>query len=465
MTGAVLGGLIATLSVAPLSPVAPPRDPMTEGPCADPRAAPDPRCGDELDGRSIPAPPGPAAARAMLTGPRLVARGLFWAPVRTTELLEVHRVLPRLEALVTSDDKLVGVRPELQYATGFMPSAGIRLFDRRTPPAGGELVARFRTAGPSTALGELVVTTPAWLGLDWRATWSRRRDHLFAGLGPSTAAELAARGEGLARYGADGFVTELRWSRRLLEAVRPALHGDVARRDYTAAEIQGGPSVAALYAGDPLACAQVGRPDGCVDPAALPGFERGLRIAHAGAGLALELGRDGRDGSGFSLGLDGTYGQGIAGDPTSLARFNVESVLALGGLDRVLLVRARAAMVEPRPGTVVPFEELVSPSGVTGMRGFPEGRFRDRSGVVGTVEYRWFVAFNLDASVFVDVGSVAGPRFAGLGSNRLFPTFGLGVRRYATLPAHYWLAPPGDGVQLVYTPDAGFRALVSIAAF
>jgi hypothetical protein len=459
MTGpAMLGVWLAAAAAA--APVAVP-----VAACSDPRAAPDPRCGEELDGRSPPPAPGATTAKAVLTGPRLAAKAAFWAPVRASELLEVHRVLPRLEALLTSDDELVGLRPELQYATGFLPSAGLRFFYRRAPLPGGELVARLRSAGPSTILGETAVTTPAWLGIDWRATYARRRDYLFAGIGPASAEALAARGQGPARYGADRLVTELRWSKRFLGAVRPALHGDIGRHVYTAAGVMAGPSVADVYAADPLACAQGAGSDGCVDPAALPGFQRGLRVAHAGGGLALELGREGRDGSGFTFAVDATYGQGVAGDPTRLTRLTVEGIVAAGGLDRLLLLRVRATAVEPRGGASVPFEELVSPTGQAGMRGFPEGRFRGPSGFVGTVEYRWLVAFNLDASLFVDVGTVAGPRFSGLASGRIFPTIGMGLRRYATSPAHYWLAPPGDGVQLAYAPDDGLRLLVSLAAF
>jgi hypothetical protein len=427
-----------------------------------PAAPPDPRNGEELDGR-VTTPAGTSAAQVALTPPRYAARALFWPVLKLSELLEVHRVIPWMEAVLTTDDKKTGVRPELQYATDFLPRGGLRFFTRAVP--GTELTARVRSSGPPATLAELGLTTPPWLGLQLRGAWHRRRDLLFAGIGSATDEQLEASGLHKARYGADAYAGEVRWSRRFLGALSPSLHGDVVHRTYTADGTYGGPSIGQIFAGDPLVCAQLGFPGGCVDPTAVPGFERGLRVGHAGAGLALDIGRRGRDGSGFVLALDGEYGQGLTGDPTRLARVSAETMLAIGGLDRVLLLRLHAATVEPILGTDVPFEELIAPAGLAGMRGFPEGRFRDRSGWVATAEYRWFVAFNLDAALFVDAGSVAGPRFAGLGANRVFPTFGIGLRRYATLPAHYWLAPPGDGVQLAYAPDDGFRALVSLAAF
>ena len=76
----------------------------------------------------------------------------------------------------------------------------------------------------------------------------------------------------------------------------------------------------------------------------------------------------------------------------------------------------KAAMVEPLGDAPIPFEELITPSGQAGMRGFPEGRFRGESGLVGTVEYRWYISSYLDASLFTDVGDGGG---AGLPGDRV----------------------------------------------
>ena len=112
----------------------------------------------------------------------------------------------------------------------------------------------------------------------------------------------------------------------------------------------------------------------------------------------------------------------------------------------------------------VPFEELVSPSGHSGMRGFAEGRFRGESGLVGTAEYRWYISAYLDAALFVDVGTVAGPRFSGIEWDRWFPSVGLGFR-YHQPQGPYWESPVLDGVQLAYAPEGGFRLMLSLAAF
>ena len=455
----------ASAPEASAAPSAPPWLDDTSAPCSDERRAPDPRCGDELGGRREAAP-GTTAPQALLAIPRYSAKAIFWPVVWAGSELEIHHVGPWLEAWTTTDDRLIGVRPELQYMTGFLPTVGARVFDRRLPLPGSEIVARFRTAGSSTDFGQIMMTAPAWLGLQASATWNRRGDYVFAGIGPTSNAQLYEMGRGLSRYGSDALIADVGWSRRYLGHVAPSLHADVQRRDYGAPRSgTPNPPIEEVYAGSPLACAQLGLPGGCVDPTLVPGFESGLRIAHAGAGLALTAGRAGRDGGGVSLAFDGTYGQGIAGDPTRLVLVRAETVLAAGSIDRVWLLRVRAAAVTPLEGTIVPFDELVSPSGEAGMRGFLEGRFRDLSGFVATAEYRWFVAFNLDASLFVDVGTVAGEWFSGLGSSHLFPSYGIGLRRYEMPGGPYWMAPAADGIQVAYAPGSGWRLLFSLAVF
>jgi len=458
--------LVALLAgAARAAPPAP--DPYPPACDAPPESRPpDPRCGEALDGRRPPEPPSALIVpRAVLWVPRLTSRVVFWPVVRTSDLVESNRVLGWARSILTTDDGLVGVRPELRYSTSFISTAGLRLFWKRLPGAGTEATARFLTAGPSVFDGRVELHGPDRYGLTLGAGWSRRDDRLFAGIGPASDAELAAAGRGRARYGSDALAADLRWLRRLPGRFSTELHGDLARRDYQAGDVRGGPSVAALYGLPPDACAAAAVPPAsCVDPALVPGFGRGLRVAHAGGTLALDLRDPARDGSGASAAVGATFAEGLGGDPSRHVLVSGESVLALGGSDRVLLLRAWGAMVEPLGDAPVPFEELVSPSGSAGMRGFPEGRFRDRSGLVGTAEYRWFNAFNLDASLFADVGTVAGRAFSDLRWDRWYPSFGAGLRLSSPV-GPYWMATPGTGLQVAYAPGNGFRALFSLAAF
>jgi len=424
--------------------------------------APDPACGEELDGRAPPVSSGAVdVPRTMLWVPRETARLAFWPVVQTSEFIEAHQLQKWMDDLLTSDDQLVGVRPVLNYATGFLPSAGLRAFYNRLPGGSG-LAAHFQTAGPSVLQGELSGRAPSWTGLSFRLTGNRRSDRLFAGIGPNSDAALAAMGRGEARFGSDVFTAEARWLRALPALFRMVWHADLQRRDYRAAGVSGGPSVAEVFSAPAPVCAGASS-NGCVDDTLVPGFSRGLRIAHAGATLAWAQRDRARDGSGVDLTLDATFAQGLGSDPSRHVTFFAETTLALGGGDRLLLLHGRAAVVRKLGDSPVPFEELISPSGNAGMRGFPEGRFRGPSAAVGTAEYRWYVSHDIDASLFSDVGTVAGPEFSGIGQ-RWFPDFGFGLRFYST-PDVYWKGSLYTGAQIVYAPDGGVRFLLAVASF
>ena len=90
---------------------------------------------------------------------------------------------PWLHAITTSDDGKVGVRPEIQYATGFTPSVGGHLFYRRLPDPTSEVAASFRAGSSEVMHGELSLRGPRWLGLTVGGLWDRRDDRLFAGIG------------------------------------------------------------------------------------------------------------------------------------------------------------------------------------------------------------------------------------------------------------------------------------------
>jgi hypothetical protein len=464
---ALLFGLaLASLTLGPARGAR--ADDSTSPDCAAPAdaRAPDLRCGETLDGRA-PAPPslGRQASRVALWVPRAAAAGFFWPIVETSDAYEAHHVGDWLQAWLTSDDGKVGVRPMLTYATGFLPTAGLRVFYRRLPGEGSGLGASFQTAGPSVLMGELTASAPSSTGLTFRGIANRRDDRLFAGIGALGASDLSANGWSTARFASDIFSAELRWTRLLPAHFGVTAHGDVQRRDYRADGVRAGPSVADVFTLQTPECMSATTPtNACVDPALVPGFQDGLRVAHAGTGLLWSLRSRSRDGSGASAALDATVAQGIAGDPSRHVTLSGEAVVALGFTDRQLLLRGRAAMVDRLGDAPIPFEELVMISGNNGMRGFADGRFRGPSGVVGTAEYRWYVGQYVDASLFTDLGTVAGPDFGGLASARWFPSFGLGLR-FFHVPAEYWEGTLQSGAQVAYAPDAGFRFILAVATF
>jgi hypothetical protein len=428
---------------------------------------PDPRCGDALDGRDA-APPASAAreaGRAALFLPREITAGLFWPFVETADVVESHHVRNWLVAWLTSDDGRVGVRPIVKYATGFLPTFGLRVFYDRLPGEGSGVSASFQTVGPSVLIGEIDAAAPRWTGLTFRAIANHRDDRYFAGVGALSNADLAAAGWTAARFGSDIFLGEVRWTSWLPAHFQLSLHGDALERNYRADGVRGGPSVARVFrASSPMCQATVAPLDSCVDPVIMPGFDDGLRIIHEGASVVWDYRSHTRDGSGAALAVDATFAEGVGSDPSRHVTFRAEPVVAVGGTDRQLLLRGRAVLVEALSDAPIPFDELAMMSGSNGMRGYLDGRFRGQSGLLTTAEYRWYVSHTIDATLFADLGTVAGRGFEGLGSARWFPSYGFGLRFYGT-PGNYWEGAVESGAQVVYAPDSGFRFIVTVASF
>lgn len=432
--------------------------------CGDADRPPDPRCGDSLDGRGPPPEAGLSASRAVLVVPHLVSEVVFWPILKTSAFVERHKLPQRLHAITTSDDGLVGVRPEFQYASGFLPAVGLHVFYGRLP-GHSEIVTGFKTAGPDVILLEGRLRGPPAWGITIDASWGRRRDRLFAGIGPQSRNDPMALGHEISRYAADIGLVQGTWSSPRDRMVITELGADLEWRNYNSDDVRGGPSIAELYAAPPASCAARGLPEPCVNPAAVPGFDA-RRVTRQRAHVALDLRSAGRDASGVEIALAGIHTYGIMGDSDHHVRLALETLVALGGSDRALILRGQAAVVEPLGGSVIPFDELVTPTGAAGMRGFPLGRFRDRSGIVGTLEWRWLVSSAIDASLFADAGTVAGPWFAGLRWENVFPSFGAGLRFFSLKDARYWTAEPGFGIQVAYAPaGTGVRLLLTAAAF
>jgi hypothetical protein len=446
----------------PAEPTLPePADAAQPPACGAPGQAPDPRCNDNLDGR---APPPTSSAReagqAALAAPRAVVRLVLLPVVEATEAAERHHVFPWLHAITTSDDGKVGVRPEIQYATGFTPSVGGRIFFRRLPDPTSELTASFRAGSSQIMHGELALRGPQWLGLILGGMWDRRDDRLFAGIGnPAPGAPPPVE----SRYRGDIYRAEALWLTPGDSPLKLTLRAGVEGRNYGTSDVRGGPSIAVAYGAPPASCAERGLLSPCTDPAQVPGFDDGRRLLYERARLAVDLRASGRDRGGVEFGLDGSVVHGIAGDPSRHARLGFDGVGAIGGNDRVLLLRYVAGVVEPLGPAPVPFDELISPCGALGIRGLRDGLLRDRSGMVATAEYRWLISSGIDASLFLDEGAVAGPWFAGLDAGHFHTAIGAGLRFYRQDRARYWEDPSRQGLQIAWAPGREVRLLLTAA--
>jgi hypothetical protein len=410
--------------------------------------APDPRCGDTLDGRDPPqASAQREAARAVLAPPRMAASLVLLPAVHAAAAAERHSVVPWLRAVSTSDDGKVGVRPQLQYTTGFVASVGLRVFYKRLPDPISDLSAGFKIGSANVMRGELALSGANRLGLALGFSWDRRDDRLFAGIGSPPAGALPAIE---ARYRADIYRAEASWHAPGESPVTLELRAGFEGRDYTTGEVHGGPAVTDVYG---------------ASPALVPGFDVTRALIYQRARLGLDLRPAARDAGGVEIGVEGGVMQGIASDPSRHARVGFHAVGAIGGVDRALVLRFMAAAVEPLGPAPVPFDELVSPCGATGMRGLPDGLLRDRSGLVGTAEYRWLISSNIDATLFVDRGAVAGPWFAGIAPEDFHTSIGAGLRFYGSGLPRYWEEKLTQGVQVAYARGRGIRLMLTAAVF
>jgi len=451
--------------IEPLAPGAAAQAEAAQPPaCGAPGQAPDPRCNESLDGRAAPTPsPGRQAAQVVLTPPRAVARTLWLPVVDATEAAERHNIFPWLRAITTSDDGKIGLRPEVQYASGFTPSIGFLIFDRRLPVPGSEVTARFKAGSTQIVHAEVALRAPRWLGLILGASWDRRDDRLFAGIGnpaPGAPAPIESR------YRGDISRAEALWYTPWTFPFVLTLRAGFEARQYASTDVRGGPSIADVYGAPPASCAASGMGIPCTDPAQVPGFDVPRGVFYERARLALDLRRPARDASGVELGVEGGAFHGVQSDPSRYAKLAFDALGQLGGIDRALLLRFVAAVAQPFGDVPVPFDDLISPSGASGLRGLPDGFLRDRSGMVGTAEYRWLISSALDASLFVDEGAVAGPWFAGLRGHDFHTTVGAGLRFYTYDQPRYWeQAVHHQGVQIAYEPGRSIRLLLTAALF
>lgn len=102
--------------------------------------------------------------------------------------------------------------------------------------------------------------------------------------------------------------------------------------------------------------------------------------------------------------------------------------LDVTGSQRRVELELYTAFTQPLPGAGdVPFTEQVSLGGSRPLRGFGGRRLLDRSGVVGTLRYRWPVWSALDGVLHCAAGNVFGPHLSGFALPDLRASFGGGI--------------------------------------
>ena len=133
------------------------------------------------------------------------------------------------------------------------------------------------------------------------------------------------------------------------------------------------------------------------------------------------------------------FGFGAEGDDLAVVSYGLE--LAgfwdiLGRYRRTFGIRVRGEAADPLGDELIPVGELVSLGGIEKLRGFRADRFRGRSDVLATVDYRYPVWSYFEGEIFVEVGGVFGPHWEDFRFGELRGSAGIGVRSIEILTRH-----------------------------
>jgi hypothetical protein len=365
-----------------------------------------------------------AVPRALLAVPRLTLKGIGAVAKPAMELSERYHIPERVNAVITSQDGLIGVRPIVNYEQGFEPSFGALYFNRRLPHH-AEATVSSAIGGPELLLEDVRAAVPLAqkIKLEAHVDYQRRNDELFTGIGMKSGLPFA-------RYAFDAVDASVAVTFTPIKRLRAELATSAGLRRF-------GDGV--LYDGDaPIAEVYCARSvDGrCararVDETLVPGFNRGTQFLRQSAAIHVDS-RKNELSSGLLLDAGLQYTHGLGFDRSSYIRMRGRIGESFEIYHHRTLYVGIAVEDEVAFGaTPIPFSELVQLGGIDDLRGFRRGRFRDASSVLATAEYRWPIWMWMDGCLFVDYGGVFGPQLAGLDLKALRPDIGFGVRVHSS---------------------------------
>ena len=338
-----------------------------------------------------------------------------WPIVGALTLIEKYHVLENIERIFTFRDGKAGYYPTAFIDFGLSPSVGLFAFydDLITEGDSLSLQAGFWTDNwHHVALhSRSLMLRDNSAGLSLTAEYTNRPDEPYFGVGAGTVQDD------------ESFY---RWRRFDGEVAIDAELGGLNRFDFSLffrdAKIQGGqaPSIDRL------------RDDDALDRIRALG-SLSYQLLSARMSLALDTREDQRDfsqGSGFRAEGFGAFKIDPSNTDLSFVRFGGEAAgfWDFSDLNHVLSMRLYAEGIETIGEAEIPFTELILLGGNERMRGFLLGRFRGESAVVATIDYRYPVWSLLDANLFLSFGGAFDKRFKDFRWDRLFMSWGLGLR-------------------------------------
>jgi hypothetical protein len=409
---------------APNTPRRPPRDALPPPPSAPPgekRPLPD------YSGRApTPGTPGESfvwGPRVLLFPAYLVTEyGLRRPLVAAGNFAERHYLWQRVYHLLTWDDGRSAVYPIFDLQVALKSTAGAALVAHDLGAPGHDLHASAAFANQGVLNLRARDRVSLWPrrqgGVYAHVTWVRRPDGMYFG------GSAVSRESDLRYYAYDDRAAEVGLDGRLGGMNRLSL--ELGLRDiHFGTDTRSGerPSVGARFGG----LGQMPLP---------PGFG-GYTLLRPRVRLVL----DSRDpdferptGTGVRLEADGQYGRAIGAiaDADGFSFLGWGAALAgfwdVSGVNHVLALEVVARFIEPISGADLPFTELASLGGPEQLRGFYAGRFRDRSAVAATLQYRYPIWAYVDGELFAGVGNAYPGHLRGLAAETLYLSYGGGLR-------------------------------------
>jgi hypothetical protein len=327
----------------------------------------------------------------------------------------------------------IGLVPTFFVDFGVLPSVGLYFFADDAFAPHNHVRVHFGTWGPDWL--NIGVVDRYDVGKDStaaiHASWSRRSDYPFFGLGPN------AREENESRYAATILDVGPVYEIGLAPGVR--FNTSVGVRDTSFGE--------GACCGDPTLQSRVRNGELALPPRFADG---GYTIGYQRAELTFDTrARRPLSQSGVRLAMDGQPAVDVSHRPgNSWLRYGATAAAFwdVTGKARVVSLSLATLFADPLSGGAgaIPFNELVSLGGTTLMRGFLAGRLIDRSAVVATVAYQWPIWVFLDGTMQLSTGNVFGAGLQDFSLGKLRLSSGLGVRTNSS-PDHQFEVIAGFG--------------------
>ena len=347
--------------------------------------------------------------RALLFLPRM-AVWVVAQPIRgVAYAYERYDVPNKATDIAFNDPRTFGVYPTAAYETGFGFTAGGRLIWRDIVGANERMKlrvdfgGRFRQAyGINLRSGDRFGDR---LTLEIDSSYERRPQERFYGIGNGGKLDQPPPMQ------IDPSVDDTSYSTRFRESlIRNVLTADARILDSLHARTSGALMLREFSGSDEADSITMH-----YDTSKLTGFQDGVQNLYVEEELVFDTRRPAKyqsralDATGWLASAHVGITRGINGDPSKFWTYGgeVQRYFDLYDGSRVLVLRGLVEAVAGTNGRSdgrISFIDLPRLGGADHLRGYPNGRFRDRTVALGSAEYTWALGNFLAAFTFVDVG-------------------------------------------------------------